>query len=198
MFGRLIFLATLATATAAAAQTTNTVSPVVPRTCVVGEVISGLDAAGNFICGIGGIAELIGSVLAGPGVGSQAATLAAAQPDAHTWSATQTFTSVLGTVKTETGTADTLDAADCGKIIRYTNAANITVTLPDSLPAGCSMALIQRGAGQIIPTVSGGATLTSARGYTKSFGLNAMIGLTIDSNAGGTAAAYIFSGDGAQ
>lgn len=114
---------------------------------------------------------------------------------ANTWSGTQTFGPVMGTVSTQAATSYTLAATDCGTTIRFTNASAITLTLPDSIAAGCSVALLQVGAGQVTPTVSGGASLNSRPGYTKTAGQWALVGLTIDSNAG-SAAHYVLTGDG--
>lgn len=59
------------------------------------------DAAGNgtlsWAAASGGITQLTGDVTAGPGSGSVAATLATAQPGAHTWQATQTITPAANT-----------------------------------------------------------------------------------------------------
>lgn len=116
---------------------------------------------------------------------------------ANTWAATQTFAGVIGTVTTQAGTSYTLAAADCGTTIRFTNSSAITLTIPDNLVAGCSVAVVQADTGQVTPTVSGGAALVSHASFTKTAGQWAMIGLTIDTNAGGSSAHYILTGDGA-
>lgn len=65
------------------AQTTL-VSPVKTITCAAGEAFTSLSAAGAFTCEVisgTGISQLTGHVLAGPGAGSQAATLNASCAD---------------------------------------------------------------------------------------------------------------------
>lgn len=116
---------------------------------------------------------------------------------ANTWSGTQTFGTVLGTVATQTGTTYTLQASDCGKTVRFTNGSAITVTTLNSLSAGCAIALLQAGAGQITVAAGAGATQLSAHAYTKTFGQGAILGLFVDVNSGGSAANFIITGDGA-
>ena len=148
---------------------------------------------------VGGIDQLTGSVLAGPGTGPQAAVLAATQPDAHTWLEQQSYNTVYGAPPVGiAGTSYTLDPADSGKVTYFSAGSDITLTLPDDLPAGFSWAGIQLGTGKIVPTISGGAILTSVDSFAKSKGVGAQIGLYVVTNAGGNAARYIFSGNGAQ
>jgi hypothetical protein len=115
----------------------------------------------------------------------------------NVWSGTQTFGPVIGSVSTQSGTTHTLNAAECGTTVIFTNAATITVTTANTLPAGCAIALEQSGVGQIIVQPGSGATQHSAHGFTKTYGQYAILGLFVDSNAGGTAANVIISGDGA-
>jgi hypothetical protein len=115
----------------------------------------------------------------------------------NTWSGTQTFGAIVGTVVARSGTTDTLAAGDCGTTIEYTSASAVTVTGPNSLVIGCHIAIVQGGAGQVTVAAGSGATLVSAHSYTKTFGQNAGIGLSVIENAGGTAAKYFLFGDGA-
>ena len=115
----------------------------------------------------------------------------------NTWSATQTFAGVMGTVSTQSGTTYTLAATDCGTTIRFTSNSAVTVTAPNSLAAGCAIAIIQRGSGAVTVSAAAGATVDSRQSYTKTAGQKAMIGLTVDSNSGGSSAVYLLSGDGA-
>lgn len=115
----------------------------------------------------------------------------------NTWSGTQTFGSVVGTINTQSGTTYTLQASDCGQTILFTSGSAITLTTLNSLPAGCAIAVEQGGAGQITIANGSGATSHSAHSYTKTFGQYAIIGLFVDTNAGGTAADFIITGDGA-
>ncbi len=115
----------------------------------------------------------------------------------NTWSGTQTFGPVVGSVSTQSGTSYTLTAGDCGTTILFTNASPVTVTTLNSLPAGCSIAIEQGGSGQITIAAGTGATQHSAHNFTKTYGQYAILGLFVDANAGGSAANVIITGDGA-
>lgn len=115
----------------------------------------------------------------------------------NTWSGVQTFGTVLGSQNAQSGITYTLAAADCGKTVYFTNASAITLTVPNSIGANCSVAVEQAGTGQVTITAGAGATVVSAHSYTKTFGQWALVGLYVDSNAGGSAAHYVLSGDGA-
>lgn len=113
----------------------------------------------------------------------------------NTWSGTQTFGTVVSTVTTQSGTTYTFVAADCGTLVRFTNAAPVTATIPQGLSTGCSIAIEQTtAAGQV--SVNGSAvtpaTLHSAHSYTKTFGQWAIIGIFIESSN-----VAILTGDGA-
>ncbi len=117
----------------------------------------------------------------------------------NTWSGTQTFGTVLGTVTTQSGTTYTLANADCGTEVTFTNASAVTVTIPATLPVGCNIAILQAAAGQV--SVNGSAvaaaTLHSAHSYTKTSAQWAIIGVNIEANSGGSSAIAILTGDGA-
>lgn len=115
----------------------------------------------------------------------------------NTWSGTQTFNSVVGTVTTQAGTSYTLASTDCGTTILFTNNLPITLTTLNGLPAGCAIAIEQTGNGQITVAAGSGTTQHSAHGYTKTYGLYAILGLFVDTNVSGTAADFIVTGDGA-
>lgn len=113
----------------------------------------------------------------------------------QSWSGTNTFGPVVGTVSTQSGTTYTLAAADCGTMVRFTNASAVTVTIPQGLAIGCNIAIEQTtAAGQV--SVNGSAvtpaTLHSAHSYTKTFGQWAIIGVSIESSN-----VAILTGDGA-
>jgi hypothetical protein len=115
----------------------------------------------------------------------------------NTWSGRQTFGPVVGAVTTQTGTTYTLAATDCGTTIVFTNIAAITVTTLNSLPAGCAVAIEQGGSGQVTIAAGSGTTQHSAHSFTKTYGQYAILGLFVDINAGGSAANFIITGDGA-
>lgn len=131
---------------------------------------------------------------AGAATGTSGATLPFLN-GTNTFSGTQTFGSVFGTVSTQSGTTYTLAASDCGTEIAFTNAAAVTVTIPAALTTGCNISILQTtAAGQV--TVTGtavaAATLHSAHSYTKTFGQWAVIGINIY-----TTGVAILTGDGA-
>jgi hypothetical protein len=115
----------------------------------------------------------------------------------NSWSGTQTFGPVIGKVSTQSGTTYTLAASDCGTTILFTNSSAITVTTLNSLPAGCAVAIEQAGTGQVTIGAGTGATQHSAHSFTKTYGRYAILGLFVDTNAGGSAADIIITGDGA-
>jgi hypothetical protein len=117
--------------------------------------------------------------------------------DGNTWSGTQTFGPVIGSVSTQAGSSYTLAASDCGTTILFTANSAVTVTTTNSLPVGCAIAIEQAESGQVTIAAGSGATQHSAHSFTKSYGQYAILGLFVDTNAGGTAADFIITGDGA-
>ena len=115
----------------------------------------------------------------------------------NSWSGTQTFGPVVGSVSTQSGTTYTVAASDCGTTLLFTNASAITLTTLNSLPAGCAIAIEQGGDGQITVAAGTGTTQHSAHSYTKTYGQYAILGLFVDTNVGGSAADIIITGDGA-
>lgn len=147
-----------------------------------------------------------GDVLTSGGGGTGASTWTATGTSGHSlpyldgsnsWSQTQTFGAVVGSVSNQGGTAYTLSPSDCGTTIRFTNNSPITLTTLNSLPPGCSIAVEQSGNGQITVTAGAGTTQHSPHSYTKTYGLYAILGLFVDLNVGGSAAEFIITGDGA-
>ncbi len=132
----------------------------------------------------------------GPGTGTSGHMLPFLDGN-NIWSGTQTFGPVVGSVSTRSGTSYTLAASDCGTTILFSNASAITVTTLASLPVGCAIAIEQGGGGQVMIAAGAGATQHSAHGFTKTYGQYAILGLFIDTNAGGTSADIIITGDGA-
>lgn len=96
---------------------------------------------------------------------------------------------------TISGTTHTFAAADIGKVHRFTNAAGCVATIPNSLPADWNIFWSQLGAAQITFATGAGATRNNRYSHTKSSGLFAEGSLRIDSNAGGSSAIAILSGD---
>lgn len=117
---------------------------------------------------------------------------------AQTWSAAQTFGEVLGTVTTQSGATYTFAATDCGTEVTFSDSSAITATIPETLPAGCNIAVAQIGTAKV--SVNGSAvaaaTLHSAHSYTGTSAQYAVIGINIEANSGGSAAIALLTGDG--
>ena len=94
--------------------------------------------------------------------------------------------------------ARTLAAADRGATLRFTGAAAITVTLPNSLPLGFSVEIVQDGGGQVSFATAAGATLTNAHAQTKTSGQYAAVRLLVTQNTDGVSASYNLAGDTGQ
>lgn len=115
----------------------------------------------------------------------------------NTWSGTQTLGSTVGSINAQpSATTYTLTASDCGQTIRFGAATAVTVTTLNSLVAGCSIAVLQAGAGQVTIAAGAGTTFHSVNTYTKTKAQYAIVGLFVDTNVGGAAADYIMTGDG--
>ena len=132
----------------------------------------------------------------GPATGTSGHTLPYLDGN-NTWSGTQNFGPVVGSVSTQGGGTYALAAGDCGTTILFTNASPITVTTLNSLPAGCTIAIEQQGGGQVTIAAGAGTTQHSAHNYTKTYGQYAILGLFVDTNSGGSTADIIITGDGA-
>lgn len=106
--------------------------------------------------------------------------------------------STIIAVTTQSGTTYTLASSDCGSLINFTNASAVTVTIPATLPLGCNIAFLQAGAGKV--SVNGSAvTPATLQVYggtaTGSAGQWATIGISIQSNVGGSAAVAVLQGN---
>lgn len=93
------------------------------------------------------------------------------------------------------GTSHTLQLADAGKVHRFTASSAVTVTLPNSLPAGWNALWAQVGTGQVTFATASGAIRRNRYNQSKSSGQYAEGSLRVDENASGAAAVYFLSGD---
>ncbi|MGD9599942.1 MAG: hypothetical protein AB7P94_16890 [Steroidobacteraceae bacterium] len=100
-----------------------------------------------------------------------------------------------GHINAQTGTSYTLQASDTGKVVELTNAAAITVTMPNSLAVGFCCTIVQGGAGAVTLTPASGATRRNRYSHAKTSGQWAMATLYVRTNAGGAAAEYVLGGD---
>jgi hypothetical protein len=71
----------------------------------------------------------------------------------------------FGVFNAQTGTTYTLALTDVAKVVTLTNAASITLTVPDNasvaFPVGTQILLYQGGAGQVTISPAGGVTVRS-------------------------------------
>lgn len=95
----------------------------------------------------------------------------------------------------QTGTAYTLTTTDRGGFVAFTGSGPVTLTLPNSLPAGFRCTVAQIGAGQVTFTAASGATITSAQGLVKTALTGSGAELWVYQNTSGTAANYWLAGD---
>lgn len=105
------------------------------------------------------------------------------------------YATLSDTLNTQTGTTYTLQASDNGKVVELGNAAAITLTLPNSLAIGFNCLIRQTGAGQVTVTPASGANRRNRQSHTKLAGQWSEAALSVRTNAGGTTAEYVFSGD---
>lgn len=103
-----------------------------------------------------------------------------------------------GAFNDQTGTTYTFQASDSGKAVTLTNASAITATIPNSLPKGWNVLVIQGGAGQVTFAAGSGATLNNRSGHTKAAGIHAQCSLLVTANGTGTAAVANLGGDTAS
>lgn len=146
-----LVLAALA-AWAGMAHAGQMVSPVQVTACSAGQFFSGVDGTGTWTCGTpaGGV-SLSGN---------------------NTWTGTQTFGPVNGSVRFVTAATDTMQASDCGETLIVTYAGAVTETVPSSIvPAtgSCNVMVYTSTANKV--TFSGsGVTVESPNSYTGTSG----------------------------
>lgn len=68
---------------------------------------------------------------------------------------------------TVAGTTYTLSDNDRSKILRFTSATNVTVTVPAGLSSTFDCMFVQAGAGRVILSAAGGVTINSALSATR-------------------------------
>lgn len=99
------------------------------------------------------------------------------------------------TLNLQTGTTYTLAATDDGKVVSLSNAASITLTLPNSLPAGFSCLVEQYAAGVVAFSAAAGGTLRQRQSFAHTAGQYAVASLYVRANSGGAAAEWVLAGD---
>lgn len=101
-------------------------------------------------------------------------------------------------INLQSGTGYSLAATDSGKVVECSNAAAITVTLPNNLPVGFGCTIMQKGAGQVGISAASGATLQNRQGHTQTAGQYALVTLYVSENSDGSSAVYVMGGDSAS
>lgn len=76
----------------------------------------------------------------------------------------------------QTGNSYTLAATDNGCVLTFNNASDVTLTVPAGLGAGFNVTIVQLGAGQVTPTVSG-TSIVQRQSFTKTAGTYATASL---------------------
>ena len=108
------------------------------------------------------------------------------------------FTELFGPRTVDNRTAAyTLTVDDVREVIRINAASGVALTLPNNLPVGFHVTVVQAGAGVVTLTPASGATLVNRQTFTKTAGQHARVELLVTSNSNGTSAQYLLSGDGA-
>lgn len=92
-------------------------------------------------------------------------------------------------INEQTGTTYTLVAADLGKLVRCTNAAAITLTVPDTFSAGAAgkraLVNIEQGGAGVVTVVGSGTRVMAVNGLTnRTRGQGAEITLSLTGTTG--------------
>lgn len=99
---------------------------------------------------------------------------------------------ILGAPVTITASTYTLQASDSGKTLRCTAAC--VVTLPASLPSTFVAVLRRAGSGALSWVAGSGATATAYPAGTSVSAQGASVVVAVDTNVGGSAAAFVIEG----
>ena len=98
---------------------------------------------------------------------------------------------------TSAATSETLELSDNGSILEMTASSAINITLPNNLPIGFNIIIVQKGDGQITFTPQAGAVLRHPDNHTKSAKKYSSCTLYVSTNTG-TNAEYILAGNTAS
>jgi len=90
----------------------------------------------------------------------------------------------------------TAASSDCGTEIVVTVSSTAAVTLPNSGVIGCQVTIVQGGSAKVTLAAATGATLTSPHSFTGTYASGSAITAQVIANSGGTAAQWLFGGDG--
>ena len=85
----------------------------------------------------------------------------------------------IGSTKSITATNYTLIASDSGRMLDFSAAAIITLTIPDTLPVGFQVSVTQAGVGGISIVGSGAMIVNNRWGASRSIGKWSKIGIEV-------------------
>lgn len=85
----------------------------------------------------------------------------------------------IGSTKAITATSYTLIAADSGRMLDFSAATNIVLTIPDNLPIGFQVSVTQAGLGAISIVGSGAMIVNNRWGGTRSIAKWSKIGIEV-------------------
>lgn len=109
-------------------------------------------------------------------------------------SASNAIDGYIGSFNDQTGTTYTTVNSDTGKILTFSNAGAIAVTLHKAAPKGTCFTWDQKGAGQVTFAAETGGAILQASSLTKSRAQHSCGTAFVESNAG-SAAQWVLSGD---
>lgn len=98
------------------------------------------------------------------------------------------------TQRTVSGTTDTLLSGDCNNLVTYTSSSAVSVTAPATFAVGCSIAIQQSGSGQVTVASTGSGTIVSTYTARSTAAQQAVVGMTVTANSGGSAAVWALTG----
>lgn len=85
----------------------------------------------------------------------------------------------VGSIKNITATSYTLSAIDNGRILDFSAATIVTLTVPNTLPTGFQVSITQSGIGNVTLVANGGMVLNNRYGGTQTSGQWSKIGLEV-------------------
>jgi len=101
------------------------------------------------------------------------------------------YSTQMGNVEGFTG-ARTLTLSDNGKLLRCDDASALTITVPNTMPAGFNIGILQWGAGSVTVAAASGATKrSSASALTAQYAAGS---ITVAKNADGVSAEFVLGG----